>query len=176
MPLMKFFTLANWKKSQNLDDDKAFAEVVTADKKYRLYLETIRSKLPPEFQRFLELASLDDGEVLEIEIEPSLAKASLWCRALDNASEGKNAHYLTLEYYGLRKFRSLAPEQESFGGDGYGDIGNQEIELLSEGTFEHRLLFSTGIELAITFVNFKLVQLPWSELRESSYGKWRKLL
>jgi hypothetical protein len=176
MPLMKFHTLVDWKRSQNLDDDQTFGRIVATGERYRLYLEMIRPKLPTDFQRLLDLASLHDGEVLGIEIEPSSAKASLWCRALDNFSEGRDGRYLRLEYHGLKKFHSVGPEEESFGGDGYGDIGNDEIELLSDGTFEHRFLFSTGIELGLTFADFKFIELPWSELRASPYGRWRKLL
>jgi hypothetical protein len=37
-----------------------------------------------------------------------------------------------------------------------GDLGYDEIEVLGGGMFEHRLLFSSGIELAIEFAAFHL--------------------
>jgi hypothetical protein len=175
MPLMKFYTLADWKRSGNCSLQE-FDEFILRDKQYRAYLESIRSRLPARFQHFLDLASLCDGEVLEISIEPSSAVASLRCTALDNASNGRNGHYLRLNYHGVQNFQSIGPEEESFGGDGYGDIGNDEIELLAEGVFQHRLLFSTGIEIAVTFRDFTFDELPWSQLRETAYGKRRRLL
>lgn len=80
---------------------------------------------------------------------------------------------MKFEYHDLKKFRSVGPEQESFGGDGYGDVGNTEIEILADGVFEHRFLFSTGIELAFEFTDFKMINLPWSDLKQTRYGRWR---
>jgi hypothetical protein len=174
MRLMKFYTLADWKREQECSLQE-FDEIISRHKEYRAYLESIRSRLPARFQHFVDLASLHDGEVLEISIEPSSAVASLWCRALDNESNGRDGHYLRLDYHGLQNFQSICPEEQSFGGDGYGDIGNDEIELLAEGVYQHRLLFSTGIEIAITFNDFTFDVLPWSQLRETAYGKWRRL-
>ena len=176
MALVKFYTLKSWKLEQDLKNDKAFSRNLRADLQYRKYRQTIQSKLPPDFQRFLTLAYLEDGEVLKIEIETALRIGSLWCTALDVASKGTEGHYLRLEYQGLQKFSSTSPVQDSFGGDGYGDIGYTEIEILAEGVFEHRFLFSTGIEMAFDFTDFKLIRLPLSDLKKSRYGKWRKLL
>lgn len=39
---------------------------------------------------------------------------------------------------------------------GYGDLGYDEVAILASGAFEHRLLFSTGIELAVVFREFEL--------------------
>jgi hypothetical protein len=96
MALMKFYTLERWKLEQDLKDDKAFDESLRADREYRAYLETIRTKLPPDFQRFLTLAYLEDGEVLKIEIQTYSAIGSLWCRALDIASAGREGHYFEI--------------------------------------------------------------------------------
>jgi hypothetical protein len=175
MRLMKFYTLADWKREGDCSLQE-FDEITSRVKEYRAYLESIGSGLSRRFQHFLDLASLHDGEVLEISIEPSSAVASLRCRALDNASNGRNGHYLRLNYHEVQNFQSIGPEEESFGGDGYGDIGYDEIELLAEGVFQHRLLFSTGIEIAVTFRDFTFDELLWSQLQETAYGKWRRLL
>ena len=39
---------------------------------------------------------------------------------------------------------------------GFGDLGYCEVSVLPGGAFEHRLLFSTGIELVVVFRSFRL--------------------
>ncbi len=47
------------------------------------------------------------------------------------------------------------------GPKGYGDLGYTEVDLTIEGHFEHRLLFSSGIEMQIVFGSF---HLDWEDL------------
>ncbi|HWX42575.1 MAG TPA: hypothetical protein VN345_15600 [Blastocatellia bacterium] len=51
---------------------------------------------------------------------------------------------------------SSDPDKGLVGPNGFGDLGYDEIEVLDGGMFEHRLLFSSGIELAIMFEEFRL--------------------
>jgi hypothetical protein len=46
---------------------------------------------------------------------------------------------------------------------GYGDLGYWEVDALSGGAFEHRLLFSTGIELAVVFRGSRLQRANHAE-------------
>lgn len=61
MAFMKFYTLEGWKLGQDLKDDETFARNLRSDLEYLAYLQTIQPKLPPDFQKLLTLASLDDG-------------------------------------------------------------------------------------------------------------------
>lgn len=50
------------------------------------------------------------------------------------------------------------PDKGLPGPNGFGDIGVDEIEVF-EDSFEHRILFSNGIELHIRFKEFSLQHL-----------------
>jgi hypothetical protein len=70
---------------------------------------------------------------------------------------GRMAH--AQRYSGVEHFESEAdPKVGLRGPSGYGDLGYYEIDVLPEGRFEHRLLFSTGIELRVIFRGFGLQQ------------------
>jgi hypothetical protein len=45
---------------------------------------------------------------------------------------------------------------------GLGHLGYDEFELLDPGTFEHRLLFSSGVEILIRFRAFRFAAAPIS--------------
>lgn len=63
----------------------------------------------------------------------------------------------TLTYAGVERFESSAdPAVGLRGPAGYGDLGCRESDALPSGAFEHRLLFSTGVEMAIVFRSFRL--------------------
>ncbi len=66
---------------------------------------------------------------------------------------------LELRYTGLTAFESFqTPDQALAGPGGYGDLGYDEIDVLEGGTFEHRMLFSSSIELRFRFASLKLRQ------------------
>ena len=44
------------------------------------------------------------------------------------------------------------------GPHGFGDLGYDEIDVGEDGPFEHRLLFSSGIELAVRFADLIIEQ------------------
>jgi hypothetical protein len=61
-------------------------------------------------------------------------------------------HNLQLVYEGVSNLYSTATPQKALGGSAsYGELGYDEIELLGEQLYEHRLLFSSGIEMQIQF-------------------------
>jgi hypothetical protein len=58
----------------------------------------------------------------------------------------------TLTYVGVLSFTSASEPGHGLPGPiGYGEMGFDEFELLDNGIFQHRLLFSSGIEIAVTF-------------------------
>lgn len=75
----------------------------------------------------------------------------------DQESKSYFDRRIHLVYRGVTSFLSTAdPAQGLSGPHGYGDLGYNEIELVEARRFEHRMLFSTGIELEIQFEEFQL--------------------
>ena len=71
---------------------------------------------------------------------------------------------LTLIYTGIAWFESTADPKVGLGGPtGYGDLGYCEVDALPGEVLEHRLLFSTGIELAVVFRGFRLQRAKHAE-------------
>ena len=63
---------------------------------------------------------------------------------------------ISLLYGGAVFVESTAdPDRGLPGPHGYGDLGNDEIEVLDGGLLDHRLLFSTGVELTLRLLTFR---------------------
>ena len=105
--------------------------------------------------RLLETIQLHDARLRELRIDGGGRAATLRFDAGDiTMREGRD---VTLRYGGLVTLLSTAdPDRGLPGPHGFGDLGNDEFEVLEGGLFEHRLLFSSGIELALRFVTFGL--------------------
>ena len=141
---MRFFTMAWWCGCQT-----GTAEDVSTS--YSAHLAAIRDRLPPDLLATEETVSLHDTRLRELRL--LLAERALTL-ALDSYS-GDERFILT--YMGVEHFESTADPEVGLGGPaGYGDLGYCEIDALPSGAFEHRLLFSTGIELAVAFQGFRL--------------------
>jgi hypothetical protein len=62
----------------------------------------------------------------------------------------------TLTYREVVRVESPADPMVGLRGPhGYGDFGYDEVEVLSTGVFEHRMIFSSGVELRVVFGGFK---------------------
>ncbi len=141
---MRFFTMAWWVGSQT-----GAARDVCAE--YAAHLGAIRSHLPPDLLATAESVSLHDMRLRELRLR--IAEATLALGLDSDTGEGR----LTLTYSGVEQFESSAdPEVGLPGPAGYGDLGYAEVAALPDGAFEHRLLFSSGIELVVVFRGFKL--------------------
>lgn len=124
---------------------------------YAAHLAAVRDHLPPDLLATEESVSLHDTRLRELR----LADGSLLLRLDSYAGDER----LTLTYTGVERFESAADPKVCLGGPaGYGDLGYCEVDALPGGTFEHRLLFSTGIELAVVFRGFRLQQARPAEL------------
>jgi hypothetical protein len=137
---MKYFTFDWW---SGLNEDE------TAASRYWAYLDSVRGLLPPAIQRFHEGCTLHDSEVIELRVEPMEARAVL--SLAGSSLDGGPCNY-RLEYLGLASFVTRNAK-----GDGPlgGPIGFDEFEVLPEGHTEHRLLFSSGIEVELRFQDFR---------------------
>lgn len=72
-------------------------------------------------------------------------------------SSSINGRRFYLKYKGVSNFTTTSqPDKGLAGPYGYRDLGYDEIELISEALFEHRMIFSSGIELSVVFTEFEL--------------------
>ena len=95
--------------------------------------------------------SLHDARLRQLVVLPTGADTRL---VLDSYAGDER---FTLTYSGVERVESTADPGAGLGGPhGYGDLGYDEVDVLPSGAFEHRLLFSSGIELAVVFRRFAL--------------------
>lgn len=143
---MRYFTLEWWRGVQIGSDDDPAAE-------YASHLATIRDHLPPDLLATEESVSLHDSRLRHLRLLTAERFLSL---ALSNYAGDER---ITLHYSGVERFESTAdPDAGLRGPFGYGDLGYCEVNLLPGGSFEHRLLFSSGIELVVAFRGFRLLR------------------
>lgn len=138
---MRFFTITWWRgdpTSNSLDPVAGYAA----------HLATVRDRMPPDLLAIEESWSLHDSRLRELKLAGGLLTLGL-----ENHSGDER---LTLIYSSVERFESTAdPELWLPGPGGYGDLGYCEVDILPNGSFEHRLLFSTGIELVVVFRGFQ---------------------
>ncbi|RCS52954.1 hypothetical protein DTL42_09050 [Bremerella cremea] len=145
---MKYFTLKWWlglQKGRGPDPIEEFQE----------HVASIRSALPPGFRELYESVALHDAHLRKMEYDAAAQSLEM---QLDSYGEQGQRRRVTLRYLQVDSFLSTAhPELGLPGPFGYGDLGYDEPYVLPGGLFEHRILFSSGIELRIRFGDFKLV-------------------
>jgi hypothetical protein len=144
---LKFFTMSMWCGTEGQDDYDPIPD-------FRAHLDTIRDRLPADLLALQESISLHDSRVREMNFDTESKQLEIRLEG----SDGKGGlRHFSLRYEGLVTFRSTAdPKIGLRGPHGYGDLGNDEADITDEGDFEHRILFSTGIELQIIFRSFTL--------------------
>jgi hypothetical protein len=149
---MKHFTIQWW--SGEIEDQ------MPAFRAYDEYLAGVRMELLPELRRLLDEVSLHDSRLRRLHISPEKKELLIELDGCgpDEGQQSYHALKIRLMYSSVESFESLAdPEAGLAGPHGYGDLGYDEIEILRPGLFQHRMLFSTGIEFAVTFTGFRLV-------------------
>ncbi len=141
--MMRFFTMAWWMGDMGDDD----ADHVLPS--YQAHYERIRDRLPGALRDMEGVAALHDSRLLRLAVDIEAATAKLTIVTYDGD------HRWTLTYIGLVGMQSTADPEKRLGGPGgYGDLGYDEVDVGEDGLFEHRLLFSTGIELGFRFRDF----------------------
>ena len=145
---MKFLTLEWWCGVQENDLDNDPAE------NYLRYLATIRDRLPAGLLALQESVSLHDGNLRELTLSIPEATLSMIVDA-DDGSGGLRK--FSLRYSGVSLFQSIAdPDVGLLGPHGYGDWGYDEADVTESGELQHRILFSSGIEIVVQFTGFAL--------------------
>lgn len=146
---MRFFTLAWWCGVQEGRVDNPSAD-------YWAHLEALRSRVSaeqlPVLEALLALA-LHDANLRQLRLEPAAATLHI---SLENRYAGGEG--FTLAYSGVEQFTSESDRCVGGSDQGYGDLGYDEVDLSPAGAFVHRMLFSSGIELAVAFRGFELLR------------------
>lgn len=149
---MKFFTIEWWCGLQ-VDEYDPLAD-------YRKHFLTIRERLPKGLVALQESVSLHDAKLRELEYTSQQNSLTLCLDGYDGAG---NLRQFKMRYSDVLSFRTFAdPEVGLRGPHGYGDLGYDEADITVEGNYEHRLLFSTGIELQVVFREF---DLNWKDFK-----------
>ncbi len=144
---MKYFTLEWWNGVQELEDDPDPLDI------YEEYFQSIKGNLPVSFQKLRDEIFLHDGNVTNLKYFGRNGELYI---NLNNDDRKGNLREITLSYSGVTLFESVANQEKGLPGPlGYGDLGYDEVEIL-ENAIEHRILFSSGIEFKIQFINMEL--------------------
>ena len=143
---MRFFTFEWW--SGDIDDMDVALEG------YADYFESTRPGFPAEVCRFHDQCTLHDSRVQAIRLE--MGTGVLEVEALGYALGLDHGQRYQLRYVGVEKFELFGAAEKPLGGPGgLGDLGYDEWLLLPSGKLEHRLLFSTGTEVAVVASSFE---------------------
>jgi hypothetical protein len=121
---------------------------------FRAHLASIRDRLPSGLLALQESVSLHDGRLRQLDL--SIPTATLTLRVDGYDSQGGHRRFV-LNYTGVTDFRSTADPMIGLRGPhGYGHLGYDEADVTESGEFEHRILFSTGIEFRVRFTGFEV--------------------
>jgi len=178
LPAMKYFSIEDWKMWEPWD------RIQENKKRYHEYIQTIRHKLPPDLRLLCDFSRewsreriyLNDSQVSEITASfETLALAIILKGDYTNGgTRYVGVRRFSLNYKGVTRFEINAgmetaynpgpdadPEEAPpYGVTPYGivfdDHGWDEIELLEDGLFEHRMLFAGGTETVVRFRDFTL--------------------
>jgi hypothetical protein len=151
---MKYFTLAWWQGNQDLQPP--FEDKMRPLNDYKQFYASVKDQLPPLFAEFQETHSLHDATFLglNVDVEKQEARLALLLSIRDTKRWEEKEGWLF--YTGLHHFGSSQDAQHSLGGpSGHGDLGYDEAEVIGAGLFEHRMLFSSGVEFTVRFENFR---------------------
>ena len=144
---MRFFTFDWWCGLQGLDFYDPIPE-------FQKHLFSIRDRFPSGLLALQESISLHDARLRLIDYHCQTGALKL---RFDGDDGNGGLRQFTLWYMDVVSFKSLAdPSIGLPGPHGFGDVGYDEADIDSDGNCEHRLLYSSGIEMQIVFRGFEL--------------------
>jgi hypothetical protein len=153
---LRFITLDWWRGDDPRDPFPA----------YQAHLAKIRQLLPARLIGLQEDCRLHDAEVQSTRYESAsgVFVIDLIAYEEEEAPARTNARRVRLRYSQVVSiFSTVDPRGALPGPGGYGHLGYDEVDVTKEGHLEHRLLFSTGIEMQIVFAEFGL---EWEGLED----------
>jgi len=151
---MKYFTLKWWTDCQQLNWQKE--ELRQPLEQYEKYFASVRKQLPPDLITLTDSGSLHDATFLSLGLDTDEREARLpLLISIREEKKPMTEKKGTLLYYGVTYFGSTENKEYSLAGlGGHGDLGYDEVEVINAGLFEHRMLFSSGIEFTVRFSDF----------------------
>ena len=153
---MKYFTIEDWMGDQDLDAERPPSW--DAAEEYSRYLASIDALIPAEFRSLQESFYLHDSTLHEVRGDFVKSTVELLFHACDRQ---RTARAVRIQYCGVTVFESTSDPLKSLpGSGGYGDFGYDEIEVIGPAQFEHRILFSSGIDLLIRFAKVSFTSAP----------------
>jgi len=120
---------------------------------YCQFVASVRGVLPATVTAFIDRHTLHDAVVRRFDVTMDQKSARLSADGFDCELNGSVAY--DLQYAGVAEVVVLNGDDEALGGPtGLGDLGYDEFEPIDGGLVEHRMLFSTGVEITIRFREF----------------------
>jgi hypothetical protein len=152
---MKYFTLQWWIDCQELDWPSE--EVRMPPEQYERYYASVEDQLPREIADFELKYSLHDAVFLNMKIDIEQETVELnFLISIRTENNRRFEKQGTLLYAGVKHFGSSADIERALPGTGgHGDLGYDEIEVIATNLYEHRMLYSSGIEFAVRFSGFR---------------------
>ncbi len=148
---MKYFSIQYWSDYEQISDLR---------KSYRAYISSVETRLPTDLKSLTGGGgniSLNDANIERFVMSVENASVSIMMNGkwIQGAVTGLRVFHLS--YIGVTQVVSIVdPDVEGLSESGYGDHGFDELEVLENNLCEHRMLFSSGIELHIRFRDFFL--------------------
>lgn len=144
---MRFFTFDWW---CGLQEHRYFDPTP----EFKKHLERVRDRLPQGLLTLQETVSLHDAHLRSLDY--SHYNNSLILRLEGDDGTGGLRQFI-IEYIDVISYRTVVNAEYGLPGPhGFGDLGYDEADITTDGNFEHRLLFSTGIEMQVIFRDCKL--------------------
>ena len=138
---MKYYTFAWW--AGEVEDE-------TVVSRYWAYLDGVKAQLPEAVRAFAYEHNLHDALLLKMHVNPTARTVQCEYDGWDRTSYYPRRY--TLVYTDVEALETGGNPARPLGGPGgFGHMGYAEFECLADGLIEHRLLFSTGIELTLRF-------------------------
>jgi len=169
---MQYFTKQLWSGAQCSDDADNPGNWEAAFKEYQGQLEKLRSRFAPHVFDFFAHADIHDGELIKLNVIDGSRPAPLgkpsrrWTNQKNHPVRVDltilDAHdklVWELSYSSLRRVLVDFPSDEPLfysDGDGFNDIGYQELTDCENGFYRHEILFSTGANLLFEFRNVEV--------------------
>jgi hypothetical protein len=142
---MRFFTMAWWRAVQS-------GKVTDPSEAYDRHLQSLRP-FPDAVAAIDRVPSLHDARLKRLEQFHDSATL-----ALDRWGEEGGWVPTELRYGGVDRVAvSTDADGELPGPTGFGDLGYWEFDTTASGLYEHRVLFSSGVELCIQFRSLTIV-------------------
>lgn len=150
---MKYFTIDNWIADQDLSREPATR---FAAAEYEKYFESVRDRMPQPYLHLIAEWHLHDSRLAGLQVDSASQSAVM---RLESWKHDRSGGDLVITYRGVIQVSTESDSEKGLPGPyGFGDLGYDEMEVGTDHRFEHRILFSSGIELRIEFTSLEYAE------------------